>query len=481
MADIEWEIGLKPNTPVPVRDVASRATAILKHSPPIGSTPRFEFEKDAMLANCVHVARATVRGGAAPWTPTAAATAARKPRVSASPSDTAADGASNVRVFVHALYDDEVTEEYTDGMGASEEDSVAWQQTTLPALALDGHWESLLFESSVKERLLSYARSALAFASASVDTNLVSCHRLLLLHGPPGTGKTSLCRALAHKLTCRTAERFPTGHLIELNAHSLFSKWFSESGKLVGAVFAKVRELVDDRETFVSVLIDEVESLVASRAAALNGTEPSDAVRVVNAVLTQLDSLKNCPNVLVLATSNITQALDAAFSDRADLTLYIGLPDQRARYQILATCIGELGRAGVLAEHAPAAMYDELNVLVPAGGLDLQGIQRLTAGARGSAMDTAASEAEQAAFRLSLMLYMLAQATHGWSGRSLRRLPLLAHAEAGGEGRVAYAQFLLAMHSAVMARDAEGSRLEAERGGARPRTGDSQEAGSRKH
>jgi SpoVK/Ycf46/Vps4 family AAA+-type ATPase len=191
--------------------------------------------------------------------------------------------------------------------------------------------ESLLFEVSVKHRLLSYARSALAFSTSGVDAHLVSCHRLLLLHGPPGTGKTSLCRALSHKLLARSAAQFAHGQLIELNAHSLFSKWFSESGKLVGAIFAKVRELLEDREGFVSVLVDEVESLAASRAAALNGTEPSDAVRVVNAVLTQLDSLKAYSNVLVLATSNITAALDAAFSDRADLCLFIGLPGLKAR------------------------------------------------------------------------------------------------------------------------------------------------------
>ena len=38
--------------------------------------------------------------------------------------------------------------------------------------------------------------------------------------------------------------RFPHGQLIEVNAHSLFSKWFSESGKLVSRLFAKIMELV---------------------------------------------------------------------------------------------------------------------------------------------------------------------------------------------------------------------------------------------
>ncbi len=38
--------------------------------------------------------------------------------------------------------------------------------------------------------------------------------------------------------------RFRHGQLVEVNAHSLFSKWFSESGKLVSRLFAKIMELV---------------------------------------------------------------------------------------------------------------------------------------------------------------------------------------------------------------------------------------------
>ena len=71
--------------------------------------------------------------------------------------------------------------------------------------------------------------------------------------------------------------------------------------------------------TLVVVLIDEVESLTAARSSALNGTEPSDAVRVVNAVLTQLDRLKRFKNVLTLCTTNLASAVDAAFLDRADV------------------------------------------------------------------------------------------------------------------------------------------------------------------
>ncbi|CAB0005181.1 unnamed protein product [Nesidiocoris tenuis] len=60
-------------------------------------------------------------------------------------------------------------------------------------------------------------------------------------------------------------------------------------------MFGKIRELAEDPKVLLCVLIDEVESLTHSRSASSHGSEPSDAIRVVNAVLTHLDLLKtNC-------------------------------------------------------------------------------------------------------------------------------------------------------------------------------------------
>jgi hypothetical protein len=62
-------------------------------------------------------------------------------------------------------------------------------------------------------------------------------------------------RALAQKLSIRLSKRFSDFQLIEINSHSLFSKWFSESGKLVGKMFDGIMQVLENEEAFVVVLI----------------------------------------------------------------------------------------------------------------------------------------------------------------------------------------------------------------------------------
>lgn len=109
-------------------------------------------------------------------------------------------------------------------------------------------------------------------------------------------------------------------------------------------LFNEIRVLLQDSKALVIVLIDEIESLAHARKACMNGTEPSDSIRVVNALLTQIDSIKRFPNVLILTTSNLTEAIDLAFVDRADIKQYISLPNEQAIYKIYTTCIKELMR-----------------------------------------------------------------------------------------------------------------------------------------
>ncbi|KAF3338017.1 pachytene checkpoint protein 2 [Carex littledalei] len=301
-----------------------------------------------------------------------------------------------------------------DGPGEepSEDDTLSsFNEWALPAKEFDGLWESLIYESGLKQRLLRYAASALLFTERGVNTCLVSWNRIILLHGPPGTGKTSLCKALAQKLSIRFNSRYSMCQLIEVNAHSLFSKWFSESGKLVAKLFQKIQEMVEEESNLVFVLIDEVESLAAARQAALSGSEPSDSIRVVNALLTQMDKLKSWPNVIILTTSNITTAIDIAFVDRADIKAYVGPPTLEARYEILRSCVHELLRVGILIlnqdeDQFPLPSYSSLKEkLHLPGPMELQG-----------------------SLHLSKLLFEAAEVCQGLSGRSLRKLPFLTHA-----------------------------------------------------
>ena len=196
-------------------------------------------------------------------------------------------------IFVFQLDEDGGGEEM-DG----EDDIATYKEWPLPNRDFHGQWEALVFDDEeddddderfvrsdvegatdarragrrgktlpVKTRLTTYAGDALLFSRRRVDPNLVAWNRVVLLHGPPGTGKTTLCKALAQRLAIRHRGAYPHASLVEVNAHSLFSRWFSESGKLVTRLFEKIGDLCDDEACRVFVLVDEVESLAAAAAA----------------------------------------------------------------------------------------------------------------------------------------------------------------------------------------------------------------------
>ncbi|XP_058455724.1 pachytene checkpoint protein 2 homolog [Malaya genurostris] len=278
----------------------------------------------------------------------------------------------------------------------------------LPAREFHGLWESLIYDEGLKDDLLSFTKTTMLFSRKNVDTNLIACNRLILLHGPPGTGKTSLCKALAQKLSIRMIDHYKHAHLIEINSHSLFSKWFSESGKLVQKVFGQIHELCQDRSALVCVLVDEVESIAFARES-ISNNEPSDSIRVVNAVLTQLDRIRKYPNVFVLATSNLTGSIDLAFLDRADIVQFIGNPNHHAICEIYRTSLINLVIAGIIS-------YDK-NIPTDEYFTRLREVAELSV---------------------------------GLSGRSLRKVPFLAHALFVKQEETTMLHFLEAMKSAIL-------------------------------
>ncbi|KAF8211348.1 P-loop containing nucleoside triphosphate hydrolase protein [Mycena galopus ATCC 62051] len=332
----------------------------------------------------------------------------------------------SLQIHVYQPADTDSYEEFTNSTGTRQDDDETMAATVceLPNRGMEGLWSSLIYADDIKMKLLDYIHATLVFSDANVDFNLVSWNRVVLLHGPPGTGKTSLCRALAQKLSIRLSHRYSQARLLEINSHSLFSKWFSESGKLVQRLFSSITELVEEEDAFLVVLIDEVESLTAARAGAMAGTEPSDGLRVVNALLTQLDKLKHRKNVLIMSTSNLVKAIDSAFVDRADIVQYVDLPSREAIYEILRTCLCEIVARGIVSP-----------ITVPT----LKQAQMYELSALHSSEPVATSSAvysREKSKNLALRLLALAAQcrAQGMSGRALRRLPVLALARYIGIG-----------------------------------------------
>lgn len=317
---------------------------------------------------------------------------------------------SQVEVFVFRTHDTPPHEETSEH---DDQTTTLFSHYLLPNREMEGIWENLVLQDGVKERLLNYSTTSLLFSQKQVDPNQVCCNRVFLFHGPPGSGKTSLCQALAQKLAIRNQQSYPKGfHLLKVNSNSLFSRFFSESGKLVGKLFELVRELASEKQALVILLIDEVESLTSSRSK-VSAADPSDAVRVVNAMLTQIDRLRTYTNVMLFATSNITDQIDPAFMDRADVKMFLGHPDVSARFRMLQSCLEALERAGIVVDggDADAEMSENLET-----ACKIQDQQRL-----GDPSSNKLATANE-------WLWKAANASQDMSGRALRKMPFQAHA-----------------------------------------------------
>lgn len=323
-----------------------------------------------------------------------------------------------IKIYFYKLEDSGLVDDTS-----TDESTCKMRRCILPNVEFCGIWDSLVFQEPVKEILLQYAQTGMNFARHNVNTNIISYNRLILLHGPPGTGKTSICKALAQKLSIRLGKQYNFFEFIEINSHNLLSKYFSESGSLVMSMFQQIKNVLEYGDSLVFILIDEVESLTRARDAVLSGTEPSDSIRVVNAVLTQLDNLKKYPNVIFLTTSNVTEAIDTAFTDRADIKMLINPPQEMAIYTILKAAIEELIKVKLIINAEEHDKFDRL----PNIDADQKEVLNTTQ-----------------------KLYLISKECVGLSGRALKKITFIAHSiyirhpQCDGVH-----QFLAALHKAV--------------------------------
>lgn len=223
----------------------------------------------------------------------------------------------------------------------------------LPADHHDGPWESIIVPPGTKQRLLGTAVLVLCHGRALTSLSGPP-HGLVVLAGPPGTGKTTLCQGLAQAAATAVARRGATT-FVEVDPHAFPSELLGESQRAVRRLFAETLPELAARRPHTVVLVDEVEALAVRRGVASFETNPVDVHRATDAVLAGLDALRAaCPQVLLLTTTNFVEGVDEAFLSRADLVLRLDLPDTDVLGRIIASSLAELAvlwpRLRVLAE-----------------------------------------------------------------------------------------------------------------------------------
>src|SRR6188768_1484852 len=142
----------------------------------------------------------------------------------------------------------------------------------------------------------------------------------ILMHGPSGTGKTMLAKAVATE---------SESNFISVKGPELLSKWVGESERGIREIFRRARQAAP-----CVVFFDEIDSIAPVRGM---GGDSMVTERVVSQLLTELDGIQSLSGVVVLAATNRADIIDTALlrPGRFDKILLVPLPDKSARQKIL--------------------------------------------------------------------------------------------------------------------------------------------------
>jgi AAA+ superfamily predicted ATPase len=254
----------------------------------------------------------------------------------------------------------------------------------LPDPAWESRWTRIVVPDEIKERLLNFTLFSLRHRGR-MDAVRLPVHGLIVLAGPPGTGKTTLAGGLADQAARALGESVL---FAEVDPHAFPSQMLGESQRSVARLFDRTLPDLAQRGRPTIVLLDEVESLAVNRTGASLETNPVDVHRATDAVLAGVDQVaRACPNLTFVATTNHAVGVDAAFLSRADLVENIGLPGAAAVEQILRDTLEQV----VGAANLDGASLGPLSKACVDAKLDARRVRKLVLRALASRRDLAMS------------------------------------------------------------------------------------------
>ncbi|MHA1715545.1 MAG: AAA family ATPase, partial [Promethearchaeota archaeon] len=135
----------------------------------------------------------------------------------------------------------------------------------------------------------------------------------ILLHGPPGCGKTLIAKAIPNEINM---------NFISVKGSEILSKWLGESEKAISEIFMKARQCAP-----CIMFFDEIDAIIPEKQGIED--ESNTIRRVISQLLTEMDGLEKSKDIVVLAATTDPNFLNQALlrAGRLDILIEIGLPD----------------------------------------------------------------------------------------------------------------------------------------------------------
>jgi len=232
--------------------------------------------------------------------------------------------------------------QYADGSGERilnevRQATLADAAAELPSVRMSmiGGYEGV--KKSLREDILGVLQFIQQRAAEAGIQEILQYERLIprnvLFTGPPGTGKTFFCKALATELNAS---------IFIVNGPELKNMWVGESERAIRNIFSRARKCAPSL-----IVFDEIDSFARRRGVGVDSGHLSGATvtehSMLNQLLTEMDGFRPEEMVFVIATTNLAESLDTALLSRFRLQIDIPYPEALDRRAILGVYDREYG------------------------------------------------------------------------------------------------------------------------------------------